>query len=777
MAYRRKKGLQIDIGVNDNASKALSTIQNSLSKVEVLLKHIHSMLINIAGINIGAKLAKDGTFDKRTKEYKKLQGMIGNSYEENSKKLTELVDKEVKGKKKVAEATGDIGKKQITINQSLSTGISRVKDWYHNVKRVLLSMYVVRKLIGLFSTVVKESSQWVENLNLFETAFGGYTSEALEYLTDFAEKMGLSNNQIVKVTANFQELANTVGLVEDVSRRASISLTKLGYDIASLRNLDFDTIFEKLQSVIYGGQVKTARTLGINVSAEGLEELAREITGVSVSFRNLSENQKVLLRTIATFRQLGGEGADTFGDLGDTITSLENRIRVFNGSLSNLKQAIGDTFGDLLSDLVATGSAIIQAITKIIRAFKPLQKESGFNNTAEGIQNVSDATGELEEHLGLLDLDKFSVMGTGGKQENQALTELFNKAVVEQLDLYDSATQSVSKFDTKVVELRNNIIKAIYPLSEVNEETGDIIINTEKMSDLAYKIYSFFVNLKNATSGLIDTFLRLAPAIGVVLNVLARIISDVVDFLDALGGLEIILGMLISKKYMAYMISLFKQLYKSIGNATNALSLLIKKLLSSKNPLEAFQKMQSFDKLLSSTSVTLMAITALSAGIGLLIQNWGNLSKQARVWIPILSTLAGVISAMAIAKAGLSFRSAITAGAIVAGISMVGGTLASIQKFEDGGLPKQGSLFFAGEGKGAELLGNVGGRTNVINEGQLGQVLYNSYKRANAENRNNIENGKSQVVLNVNGRELAKTIFNDINYVGKTNTGKSWGNN
>lgn len=580
-------------------------------------------------------------------------------------------------------------------------------DALWRVGKTLTSLYTIRRVFSLMKTVVDQSSQWIENLNLFETAFGGYTSEALDSLTEFANKMGISNNQIIKVTGNFQELANTVGLVAENSSRASIALTRVGYDIASLRNLDFDTIFEKLQSVIYGGQVKTARTLGINVSAEGLEELMKEVTGLDVSFRNLSERQKVLLRMIATFKQLGSEGADTFGDLGETITSLANRIRVFQGSFENLKQAIGDVFSDWLSDVVATASAIVQAITSIIRAFKPLETESGFNDTAEGIQNITEETEELEKTLGLLDIDKFSVLGSanGASQEDSQFTNALYEELDKQINKYEETANAVAGFDKKVIDLRNDIIKFIFPLSEMNEETGLIEPNLKQVN-------FWLLQIKD----LITTLISLA-------------------------------------------------IVKKIMNIPIALKELSEKLKTLKIDIDTFK--------LSFLSLTMVISSVLSL---LTNPNLTGGQKLIAFLVALTASIAGLIIALSLL--GMNWAKALSvAGLIGGGVLSVANTIGSIGKFEKGGIPKQGSLYFAGEGKGAELLGNVGGRTNVINEGQLGQVLYNSYKRANAENRNNVEGGNSRVVLNVNGRELAKTIFNDINYVGKTNTGKSWGNN
>lgn len=61
----------------------------------------------------------------------------------------------------------------------------------------------------------------------------------------------------------------------------------------------------------------------------------------------------------------------------------------------------------------------------------------------------------------------------------------------------------------------------------------------------------------------------------------------------------------------------------------------------------------------------------------------------------------------------------------------------TFDRFEAGGMPAIGSLFYAGEGNSAELVGNVGGKTNVINEAQLENALYRAMVKANKEQGSN----------------------------------------
>lgn len=60
------------------------------------------------------------------------------------------------------------------------------------------------------------------------------------------------------------------------------------------------------------------------------------------------------------------------------------------------------------------------------------------------------------------------------------------------------------------------------------------------------------------------------------------------------------------------------------------------------------------------------------------------------------------------------------------------GSWHDIPQYSAGGFPNHGSVFVAGEA-GAEVVGHVNGRTEVLNESQMARTMYNSVLSANAE--------------------------------------------
>lgn len=90
-----------------------------------------------------------------------------------------------------------------------------------------------------------------------------------------------------------------------------------------------------------------------------------------------------------------------------------------------------------------------------------------------------------------------------------------------------------------------------------------------------------------------------------------------------------------------------------------------------------------------------------------------------------------------------------------------------IAYYATGGFPSAGELFIAGE-NGAEMVGSMNGRTTVANQEQIIEGI----KRGVTEAMMSVmgttgKQGKSEVVLNINGREFYRATYSDMKAVSK----------
>lgn len=202
--------IQID-GQADGASKSLEKLTKTLQRLE-------------KSANGGAGLQAVNT---------KLASIQAQINKINTGKFGEVVKKlDSLGKTKVDTAlTKSVG------NTAARLGI------------MAISLRTVSNLIG---GAVKNSLNYMENMNLFTVSMGKYADEAERYAQSVSEIMGIDMSAWIRNQGVFMALTEGFGVVSDRAYTMSKNLTQLGYDLSSFYNLSIEDAFQKLQSGIAG---------------------------------------------------------------------------------------------------------------------------------------------------------------------------------------------------------------------------------------------------------------------------------------------------------------------------------------------------------------------------------------------------------------------------------------------------------------------------------------------------------------------------------------------
>lgn len=312
-------------------------------------------------------------------------------------------------------------------------------------------MAVIRKTTQLMVKSVKISADWAENLNLFAVTFGEGYEEAVDWAVDFANKLGYSQVAIVKYTGLFKQLSDAIGVTAENGKQISQVLTQLGADISSFYNISLESAMEKLQAGIFSGQTKPLRSVGIDVTYQSIDNLLQtnaELSKLNVTSKQLTQDQKVLARTILVTTA----AMNSWGDSAKTINSLANQIKVFQGSLQNLGLAIGDMVAPAITQLITILNGFIMALTTFIRMFVGMVKTVPYE-IKDMAETVADEYSEIEEAAGgLLSFDKFEVLG-GGEQEKQ------NATLALTAELQKTIAEYQARQNEELTNIQNNAIK------------------------------------------------------------------------------------------------------------------------------------------------------------------------------------------------------------------------------------------------------------------------------------------------------------------------------
>src|SRR5699024_8007926 len=204
----------------------------------------------------------------------------------------------------------------------------------------------VTKVATLLGDITMQAASYYEALNLFATTLGDKAQEGMEWVEMFSGALYLDPANVMQYMGSFNSLIKGLGVGEEQAYLMSQQLTQLTYDLASFKNLDFETAFQKLQSGI-SGELEPLRAVGVALSEATLQELAFSL-GIQESVSAMSEAEKAQLRYIQIMRS----STDWQADMGKTLTTPSNALRVLREQFNQLGRAIGNVFLPILMMIV-----------------------------------------------------------------------------------------------------------------------------------------------------------------------------------------------------------------------------------------------------------------------------------------------------------------------------------------------------------------------------------------------------------------------------------------
>lgn len=764
------KPLSVDIDLNTKAiQEQTQIIVNSFNSIgdsiNIITKQLHTLSVNVG--NMFATMRNEAnatakTFSKAFATFQqtgKLTSPIvraakqqGNLRVFNQAKRNISIDTELNNPNYVPTREQklilDYQRKQIDNELKIKNGLTKVKDetqkvsnetknttnsttnWLRSLSRIGITIASFKRLGQIVGDLVQESGSWIENLNLFEVTFGSNYKETLDWSIEFAENLGFAVNEMVKFTGLFKQLSTSIGIADETGDKLAETLTSIGTDITSFYNLDsVTTAMEKLQAGIFSGQTKPLRSIGIDVTQQTIDNLLETneaLAQFNTTSRKLDQSQKAIARTIIVLQS----AKNSFGDTQKTINSLSNQIRVFQGSLQNLKLALGDTFSEPFRKALVYVNGFIMAITDIIRVFFKLTTSTGNPLPEDNILGgINDELDEYEEKQGLLSFDKFNVASTGEPEGDLAITEALTEELNKQIEEYNRIKETMNGINNEAVA----IAESIEDWFVVVDEDGNFVELTAQAKGLiavlsgiaatGFIIYikNILKQTENLTAGIkllqkaftpvgitimavaaiviymYKTNENFRKSINNLLEVLLKLISTVMQpIINVLNVLTPILSKLINviAEVLAFIINIIAKiiefidkihlldgaLYLIIGAFTlwaAAISAIkIANLITNIGSLTSVIKsagtaILTFGKnmtkfMISPTGLAIAGVALLAINIGTLIHSWDNMASWQKA-VGIIGAVAGAI--LLVVSAIAAFHGAWSMGTAIAAIT------------------------------------------------------------------------------------------------------------
>lgn len=288
--------------------------------------------------------------------------MTANGVDKQSHEFMELQREIIETESKVKHFEKEVRKLN---NVDLSALSTKLKDAGEKVKNVGASMtqYVTVPLVAGFTVAGKAASDYEENLNKLDVAFGS-NSESVRNFTDNAlESYGLSKVAASDAAASFGALGKGIGLTDDQAAQTATTLTGLSADLASYFNTGTDESAKALEG-IFTGESEALKRFGVVMNDTNLEQFAADQGKV---WKEMDQTEKTMLRYEYVLSKTG----DAQGDYSRTSDGTANSFKTLKGALEDLATAIG-------TQLLPIITPIVRKITELIKKFaslpKPVQK-------------------------------------------------------------------------------------------------------------------------------------------------------------------------------------------------------------------------------------------------------------------------------------------------------------------------------------------------------------------------------------------------------------------
>jgi phage-related minor tail protein len=364
----RIQGITIEIdGDSSRFQKAIKDIDKSLKATQTTLKDIDKLLKldpkntelltqKQKNLESAIKQTKD-----RLKELKAAQDGVEKSSAEWDALQREIIDTEQKldSLKKEYKDFGSVAKQQIKATgeqmKALGDKIAGIGD--------KLTMRVTAPIVGAFTLAANSASDFEENVNKINVAFGESADDVLNWAKTASTQFGLSQVAATQAASGFGALGKGIGLSEETAASMSTTLTGLSADLASYFNTSSEDAASALEG-IFTGQSKALTQFGVIMNETNLKAFAEDM---GLVYSEMDQGEKTMLR----YNFVLNATKDAQGDYARSSSGTANTIKTFQASLQDLATVIGQQLLPIITPIIQKFTEIIQKISNLP---EPVQK-------------------------------------------------------------------------------------------------------------------------------------------------------------------------------------------------------------------------------------------------------------------------------------------------------------------------------------------------------------------------------------------------------------------
>lgn len=271
---------------------------------------------------------------------------------------------------------------------------SQMNSFMRNMAK-LVSLKAIADYLG---NAVAKFNDFYEATDMFSVSMGEMTESANQFINKMEILLGIDPTEAMNNMASVYSMVHSFGMASDKAYTLSQNLTQLGYDLASLRNMKTSETFTKLRSAM-AGELEPVLQLGVDISQARLQQELLEL-GFNKQISTLSQADKATLRYIAIMKQL----TYVQGNLGETLASPSNMIRMLKAQLNNLARDIGSLLYPALKMILPPLIAAVELIREFVQWIAKLMNVevtfTDFSSASDAVGGVTDALDDTTKATG-----------------------------------------------------------------------------------------------------------------------------------------------------------------------------------------------------------------------------------------------------------------------------------------------------------------------------------------------------------------------------------------
>ena len=448
---------------------------------------------------------------------------LTNAFQKFASKAISLGGKAISAIAGIGNASSEAGEKIRRLSNPLSSVTNKLGALY-------AKGFLAKRALDVLTSPVESAMNYVETLNYFNSAFnqvaeGIDTDEwkksgiksAEAYANSFQERakqlsqkltgfevsdtgeltrtntasLGLDPEKTMQYQATFAQMASSMGDTSETALKLSNALTMIGADLASVRNMDFEDVWQDMASGLTG-MSRAMDKYGINIRNANMQQELYNL-GINTSISNLSQADKTILRTII----LLNNSKYAWADLSNTINQPANQIRMLQANFASLGRTIGSLFIPILQTVLPYINAIVIALQRMFAYIAKLLgiKLSNFVSSTGGISvdtgdiadNMDNASGaidnantsakKLEKTLSVLAFDQLNQLNDNSDSGSTSNPSSGSGGGASHLPALDAALDDALSAYQKAWD------EAFKKMSNRANEMADAIVNAFKRKD------------------------------------------------------------------------------------------------------------------------------------------------------------------------------------------------------------------------------------------------------------------------------------------------------